>query len=245
MRTRNTALVAAICGGLAAALTGCGGDSDPDAGTNGVGKLSAATIESRARQAAAAADAVRLSGRLVTRGRTYQLDMRLKADGGTGQVATEGGTFRLLRVGRDLYLKAGASFWARDSGGQGGPHASAAGKLDDKYVKVPAGDPAYQRLRGFTDKSVLLEGILGLHGEVTTGGRGKVDGVRTIRLRAGEDGAGGRLDVSLEGAPYPLRLQRAGGAGEVRLADWNVDFPLAAPGKDIVVDYGRKLPAGT
>ena len=53
----------------------------------------------------------------------------------------------------------------------------------------------------------------------------QVGGVRTIRVTAGE-GAGGTLDVSLEGTPYPLRFARAGGAGALTLADWDKDFAL-------------------
>ncbi|MET8008677.1 hypothetical protein ABZU86_33530 [Streptomyces sp. NPDC005271] len=254
MRTRNTALVAAMCAGLAATLAACGGgggEKDPDAGTNGVGKLPAAKIETRARAAAGSADAVRLSGNLVTKGRTYKLDMRLKGDGGTGQVSTEGSTFELLRIGKELYLKADAGFWAHKGAsgdGRSGARTAAGGaadKLDDKYVKIPAGDPSYQRLSGFTDKGVLLDGLLGLHGRITTGDRGQVDGVRTIRVLAGKAGEGGSLDVSLEGHPYPLRLHRAGGAGVIRLADWNKDFELTAPDKSHILDYGQQIPEGT
>ena len=54
-------------------LTGC--SEDPDAGTNGVGKLSAAQIQSKTRAAAGSAHALRLSGNVVTSGRTYKLDM--------------------------------------------------------------------------------------------------------------------------------------------------------------------------
>ncbi|MES4900634.1 hypothetical protein [Streptomyces sp. NPDC000395] len=237
-----------MCAGLAAALAGCGGDGggeDPDAGTNGVGKLAPAKIEAKARKAAGDAEAVRLSGELVTKGRTYKVDMRLTSDGGTGQVSTEGSTFQLLRVGKDLYLKAGAAFWTHKSEGGGGHNgADAAEKLDAKYVKVPVRDPSYKRLSGLTDKTLLLDGLLGLHGEISVGDRGKVGGVRTIRIRGG-GGSGGALDVSLEGRPYPLRLERAGRAGVIRLADWDKDFTLAAPAKDEVVDYGQQIPSGT
>ncbi|MEU8822620.1 hypothetical protein [Streptomyces sp. NPDC048636] len=250
MRTRKSALVAAMCAGLAATLVACGGegDKDPDAGTNGVGKLPAAKIEGKARTAAGSARAVRLSGNLVTKGRTYTLNMRLKDGGGTGQVSTKGSTFELLRVGKDLYLKADEGFWSSQHGksaeaGQGAS-GDAAHKLDDKYVKVPSGDPSYRRLTGFTDKKVMLEGLLGLHGEITSGDRGEVSGVRTIRVLGGKGGEGGSLDVSLEGRPYPLRLQRAGRAGVIRLADWNKDFTLTAPDKDHVLDYGRQIPEG-
>jgi hypothetical protein len=218
----------------AVALTGCGSD-DPDAGTNGVGKLPAATIQAKTRAAADAAPAVRLSGTVVTSGLTYTLDMRLKADGGTGSVTSKAGTFRLLRVGKQLYLKADADFWNH------GGDASAGGKLEGKYVKVPQTDPAYKKFSGFTDKDVLLSGLLTLHGDLTTDGRHDQSGTRTIRI-TGDDGAGGTLDVSLEGKPFPLRLVRAGSAGTLGFSDWGKDFPVAEPAKSDTVDYGRQLP---
>ncbi|MEU7040367.1 hypothetical protein AB0A77_04820 [Streptomyces varsoviensis] len=245
MRTRNAAVMGAMCAGLAAALTGCG--EDPDAGTNGVGKLAAPAIAAKARAAAEGASAVHLTGKLVSRGHTYKLDMRLKKNGGTGEVASETSTFQLLRIGADLYLKADAAFWSHDTpkGQKGGKDGgSAADKLDAKYVKVPAGDPSYKELSGFTDKAVLLDGVLGLHGKLSRGDHGTVGGTRTIRVSGG-GGNGGSLDVSLQGTPYPLRLQRAGGAGEVQLAEWDKDFALAAPAKDQMVDYGQKIPHGS
>ncbi|MBB4782726.1 hypothetical protein [Streptomyces rapamycinicus] len=244
MRTRNRAVVTAMCAGLAATLAACGGggEKDPDAGTNGVGKLPATKIESKARQAAGGAKSVRLSGSLVTSGATYKLNMRLNADGGTGQVSTKGSSFELLRVGKELYLKADAGFWSHDGKSDGGGAGNAAGKLDNKYVKVPSGDPSYQRLSGFTDMKLLLDGLLGLHGKIATGDHGRVDGVRTITISAGKAGEGGSLDVSLEGRPYPLRLRRAGGAGVIRLADWNKGFKLTAPEKGHVLDYGQQIP---
>jgi hypothetical protein len=243
-RARRAALPLALCAGLTVALTACGSE-DPDAGTNCVGRLSAAEIETKARAAADAAVSVRLSGTLVSKRGTYKLNMRLKQDGGTGSVTSKDNTFELLRVGKALYLKADAGFWS-GAGGKGDEKpsktdAEAAGKLDDKYVKVPEGDPAYNQFRGFTDMDVLLEGLLGMQGELSKGNRTQVGGVRTIKVMAGE-GAGGTLDVSLEGKPYPLQFARAGGAGVLTLGDWDKDFALEAPAKDETVDYGRQLP---
>ncbi|MCL7494945.1 hypothetical protein OG754_14375 [Streptomyces decoyicus] len=230
----------ASCAVLAAALTGCGGEEDPDAGTNGVGKLPASKIESKARAAAQRADTVHLSGNVVSQGRTYKLDMSLAKDGAKGELTTKAAAFQLLRVGDALYLKANAAFWAGEKSGAQGAPSQAADKLGGKYVKVPATDPVYKRFSGFTDKDTLLAGLLGLHGKLTTGDRSDINGVRTIRVAAGA-GSGGTLDVSLEGTPYPLRLRRAGGAGVVRLADWGKSVDLKAPAKDQVVDYGSKI----
>ncbi|MGW1161639.1 hypothetical protein ACWD48_26210 [Streptomyces sp. NPDC002519] len=241
--TRRAALVSAMCALVVtgAGLTGCS-DGDPDAGTNGVGKLPADKIQSRTRTAAKSAPAVRLSGTVVSNGATYSLDMRLKGEGGTGSVTSKNGTFRLLRVGEHLFLKADAEFWNHESGtGGGAGSAAAAGKLDGKYVKVPSGDPAYRRFSGFTDKDMLLDGLLTLHGTLATDGRHEQDGVRTVRI-TGDKGSGGTLDVSLEGAPYPLLLARAGNAGTLRLSDWGKDFALQEPSKQETVDYGEQLP---
>lgn len=215
-------------------LTGCSSE-DPDAGTNGVGKLPAGQIQAKTRAAAEAAPTVRLSGTVVTSGRTYKLDMRLKADGGTGSVTSQGATFGLLRIGAQLYLKADADFWSH------GGDTGAAGKLNGKYVKVPQGDPAYKKFSGFTDKAVLLDGLLTLHGKLAADGHHDQSGTRTIRI-TGDAGSGGTLDVSLQGKPYPLRLVRAGSAGTLSFSDWGKDFTVTEPAKSETVDYGKQLP---
>jgi hypothetical protein len=226
-----------------AGLTGCGNE-DPDAGTNGVGKLPAATIQAKTKKVAEAAETVRLSGTVVSNGITYTLDMRLKSDGGSGSVTSKGAGFRLLRVGEHLFLKADAGFWAHEEGKSGdkSTDTAAADKLEGMYVKVPTGDPAYKRFSGFTDKDVLLDGLLSLHGALATDGHHEQSGVRTIRI-TGDKGSGGTLDVSLQGTPYPLLLSRAGNAGSLRLTDWGKDFPLKEPSKKETVDYGQRLPA--
>ncbi|MFF3427092.1 hypothetical protein [Streptomyces sp. NPDC002602] len=233
-RLRRAAVAGVLCAGLAVSVTGCGGGAgeDPDKGTNGVGKLSADKIEAQARTAATAASSVHLSGTLVSGGKSFTLDMRLKFDGGTGEVKSQEDTFQVLRVGEQLYLKASAAFWGE---------TDSAGKLGDKFVKVPQSDPTYKQFRGFTDMGVLLDGLLGLDGKLTKSPYSKVGHARVVPLLA-DGGKGGRLSVSLDGTPYPLLMERAGGAGRVELADWGQAFPLDPPAKDQTVDYGSQLP---
>lgn len=229
-----------MAAGLAGALlAGCG--ADPDADTNGVGKLSADEIQSRTAAAAKQAGTVRLSGSVVSQGGTYKLDMRLSENGGTGSVTAKGNTFQLLKVDDELYLKAGASFWKSEPGGDKGGSASAADKLDGKYVRVPQGDPAYDQFSGFTNMDVLVAGLLTLHGGLERGEHRTTKGVRSIEI-SGEGGEGGTLDVSLEGTPYPVLLRRAGGAGTLSFTEWDKPFPLKAPAKSDTVDYGEQLP---
>ncbi|WP_373317023.1 hypothetical protein [Streptomyces sulfonofaciens] len=242
-RARRAVLVRAGAAGAGlivagAALAACAGD--PDAGTNGEGKLPAQQIQSDTRKSARAAPTVRLSGTVVSKGGTYRLDMRLKDNGGTGSVTADGSTLQLLRVGDHLYLKAGASFW-RGKDGEGNADSAAAAKLSGKYVRVPKGDPSYQRLSGFTDKDVLLDGLLTLHGELGKGDHGETAGIRTVEI-TGDGGAGGTLKVSLEGRPRPVRLERAGGAGTLSFTEWGRAFTLREPAKGETVDYGKALP---
>ncbi|MEV5955532.1 hypothetical protein AB0M11_17480 [Streptomyces sp. NPDC051987] len=232
-RTRRAALVTAVC--ALAVLTGCA--EDPDAGTNGVGRLAPDVIQSRTRAAASSVATVRMAGTVVTSGRTYELDMRLNKDGGTGSVTSKNSTFQLLRVGDTLYLQADAGFWNHADGSD----TTAATKLDGKYVKVPQSDPAYKKFSGFTDKDVLLSGLLTLHGSLSTAGHHEQSGTPTIRI-TGDGGSGGTLDVSLHGKPYPLRLQRGGGAGTLTFSDWGKDFSVVEPEKGETVDYGKQLP---
>ncbi|MDX2389862.1 hypothetical protein ACIPY6_20125 [Streptomyces sp. NPDC090054] len=226
VRLRRAAVIGALCAGLAVTGTGCGEKKDPDKGTNGIGKLPAEKIEAQAKAAATAAESVHLSGTLVTGGKTFTLDMRLKSEGGTGEVKSQEDTFQLLRVGEQLYLKASAAFWGK---------SDSAGKLGDKYVKVPENDPSYKQFRGFTDMDVLLDGLLGLDGKLTKGPYSTVGPTRVVPVLA-EGGKGGRLSVSLTGTPYPLLMERAGGAGRVELAEWGKPFPLDPPQEDQTVE---------
>ncbi|WP_137993503.1 hypothetical protein [Streptomyces vilmorinianum] len=243
-RIRRAVLPVALCAGLAAGLTACA--SDPDEGTNGVGKLDATAIEQKAQSAADAAKAVRLAGTLVSKGGTYKLNMRLKQDGASGSVTTKNSTFELLRIGDALYLKADAGFWAhgadKATATPSEADSEAADKLDDKYVKVPQDDPSYKQLRGFTDMDMLLNGLIGLHGDIVKGDRDKIGGIRTVKVKGGQDGEGGTLDVALEGLPFPLQFARGGGAGVVVLSEWDKDFPLEAPAPGQTLDYGKQLP---
>jgi hypothetical protein len=224
-------------------LAGCGSGGGDEEETNGVEELSAEEIEQRAISAARQARTVLLTGTVISGDAEYRIDMRLAEDGALGEVSADGGaTFELLRVGEDLYLKADEAFWQSDDL-PAELESDPAEKLDDKYVKVAPEDPAYEGLSGFTDKNLLLDGLLAMEGERETGEEGTVEGVSTIRVQA-DGGRGGAMDVALVGRPYPLRLERGGDAGTVTLADWNQDFSPRRPDEDHVVDYGNDMITG-
>ena len=228
------------CAGLAAALTACG--DDPDKGTNGIGKLSAEEIEQRAIQAAENASSVRLTGTVISDGTRYDLDVRLGEEGAAGEVSSPGGGFELLRIGEDLYIKADADFWQSDAVPEE-LETDPARELEGKYLRVARDDPAYEELSTFTRMDVL-DTLLTLEGEREKGDREEIDGVRTIRVEA-DGGQGGALDVSLIGTPYPLRLERGGDAGVLRLDHWDQELRLQPPAEEEIVDYGEDMVTST
>jgi hypothetical protein len=239
MLMRRTAL-GAVCAALALA-TGCTGTpSDPDAGTNGIGRQAPEAIAAKARAAALAAPSVHLSGTVVSAGSTYRLDMRLKSGGGTGKVVSGARTFELLRVGSKLYVKGDAAFYSEASAASSSA-VSASTKLEGRYVRVHSADPSYKQLSVFTDKAALLGSVTDLGGPARKGDYREVDGVRTVAVTT--DG-GSTLRVSLQGTPYPVQVVRPGGAGTLDLTDYGKDFPVAAPPAAQVLDFGTAAPAG-
>jgi hypothetical protein len=240
------AVAAGLCAALVLLLAGCA-----DEGTNGVSDLSVRAIEKKARAAADSADSVRLSGTVVTKGQAYRLEMRLQKSGGIGEVSTrDGDNFQLLRVDDTLYLKADSDFWIQQQKADGGDgnagkaDRAAAKQLEGKYVKVPETDSAYDKLSVFTRMRVLLDGLLTMKGDRERGDDLTVEGVPTACVTA-DGGRGGTMYVALDGKPYPLRMERGGGAGTVRLDDWDKKFALRAPKDAQIVDYGKKISPGS
>ncbi|GAB3126106.1 hypothetical protein GCM10027160_49420 [Streptomyces calidiresistens] len=246
VRNWRAALSGAICAAVltGAGLTGCGGSSpEPEEEVNELVSQPAEVIEERAMEAALAADAVRLTGDIITEGRKFRIDMRLGPDGGIGEVSTQGMNFELLRVGEDLFLKADGAFWQHqweDGDEEAEAGIDPSGTLEGKYVKVAPDDPVYGTLSGFTEKNTMIPLLITMEGERSTGERGEIDGIETIGVLAGE-GAGGVLDVALVGDPYPLRFARAGEAGQLSLLDWDQEFTLRAPKEEDILDYGDKM----
>ncbi|WP_255308013.1 hypothetical protein [Streptomyces marincola] len=240
LRWRRTMAGAACAAVLAVATPACGGAEEPEVETNGLDELAPAEIEERARQAAAEAPTVRLSGTVLVGDSSFRLDVRLGDAGAVGEVSVEGVTFEVLRVGEDLYIKADAAFWESEAIPEE-LESDPAEKLGGKYVRVAPDDPAYAEVSGFTDKDTLLDGLLTLDGErATSEEHGEIDGMETLRVE-GNAGAGGALEVALFGTPYPLWIERGGDAGELSMNDWGEEFSLNPPPEDEVVDYGDAM----
>src|SRR5689334_15474527 len=126
---------------LAATLAGCGGS-----GSNGESSKSAAAILADARQAALAADSVRVSGTIHDVGQTIGLDLSITKGDGGGTMTIRGSKVDVIRAGNTAYIRAGADFYKQVGAG------SAAGRLlAGKWLKVPSSNPDFSPLVELTD----------------------------------------------------------------------------------------------
>lgn len=202
---------------LAATLAGCGGS-----GSNGEASKSASAILADARQAALAADSVRISGTIRESGQTIALDLSVTKTGGGGTMTIQGSKVDVIRVGDTAYIRAGADFYSKVGAG------AAAGKLlAGKWLKLPTSTPNFAQLIELTDLRAFAAQALKAPGTLTKGAEKTVDGQEAIELKSSK---GGSLFVATKGKPYPVEFVRGGASsGTVTLSDWGAAKAPTAP----------------
>lgn len=200
-----------------AALAGCGGS-----GSSGEASKSGAAILADARQAALAADSVRIVGTVRNAGQVISLDLSIARGSGGGTMMLNGSKVDVTRVGHTMFIRAGAEFYRRFGAG------TAAGRLlAGKWVKVPTSTQNFAQLVALTDLYAFLTQSLKANGKVTKGAEKTVDGQKAIELRSTH---GGSLYVATSGKPFPIELtSRVVPVGTVTLNDWNSAKTPAAP----------------
>lgn len=215
---------AACCALLAlpALLAGCGGSSG-----NGLASAPPEKVLAEARKAAAGAASVHVTGSIISAGKPISLDMELVArKGAKGRVALEGVTIDLIATESAFYLSGNGRFYSRVAG------AAAAAQLRGKWLKAPAGSGDFSSLGELTDLGELVDSSLASHGELENRGTVTVDGRSAIALA--DRSKGGTLYLAATGAPYPLRISRAGASPITITFDrWNQPVAIAAPAKAI------------
>jgi hypothetical protein len=194
---------------LAAALAGCGGS-----GSNGEAAKSASAILADARQAALAADSVRVSGTIHNAGQTIELDLRITKGDGGGTMTIRGSKVDVVRAGSTAYIRAGADFYR-----QVGAGAAVGRLLAGKWLKVPTSTPNFAQLIELTDLHAFVGQALKPSGTLTKGAEKTVDGQKAIELKSSQ---GGSLFIATSGNPYPVEFVGGGGtsSGTVTLSDW-------------------------
>lgn len=200
-----------------ALLAGCGGS-----GSSGEASKSAAAILADARQAALAAENVRIVGTVHNGQERISFELTLAQNRGGGTVTLDGSKVELVRTGNTAYVRAGADFYRRFDA------QAAIPRLAGKWVKVQTTTPNFAELISLTDLYSFVTQSLQTKGTVTKGAVKSVAGQKAIELKSPH---GGSVFIATSGKPYPIEFSSSvPPAGTVTLSDWDsATVPTAPP----------------
>jgi hypothetical protein len=205
----------------AAALAGCGSSSASSG--NGLESKSPQEIVTAARNAAATAATVHISGSIVSEGKPISLNMELvRGKGASGRITLEGLSIDIIELEHAVYIKGSPQFYAHVAG------ANAAQLLQGKWLKAPSGSGNFSSLTQLTDLNRLLGAALAEHGPLAHAGTTTIEGTKAVGVK--DTSKGGVLYVAATGTPYPLEIQKTSGeGGTIRFSRWNEPVTLTAP----------------
>lgn len=195
-------------------LAGCGGSGGGSG--NGVAGRSPDAIVRAANDAVARASSIHVAGSLSSNGVPLTLDLHLvSGKGGTGRLSQNGLAFRVISVGRDVYIQASHAFWAHYAGRQ------AAHALEGKWLRAPAGGQ-FASIAALTNMQQLLREVLLTHGPLKKLGTTRVNGKQVVAVRDTSQA----VFVATTGPPYPVEIVNRGAGGGRILFDL-VNQPVA------------------
>ncbi|MER5640549.1 hypothetical protein ABT095_26820 [Kitasatospora sp. NPDC002227] len=220
------ALLVAGCG------SGGGGSTAPTSAQpsgNGVESLGAKDIVARSVQTLKDGRSAHLTGQTSSDGQTVTMDLAMDTTGNcAGTVSqTDQGTFKLVKLGKQVWVKPDAAFWQT----HGGP--ATAQLVGDKYLKTSSDNPDFAQLASVCDLNTLADSI-GSVDTVTTGGRTTVNGTDAVALNGTKGADSGTVYVAVTGKPYPLRIEKSG--GKLDFKDFGTPVPTTTPSPDQSID---------
>ncbi|MFA1548909.1 hypothetical protein [Actinomadura chokoriensis] len=173
------------------------------AASNGVEKLRAADILSRARKATAAAKSLRMRGNVEDGGEKYALDFRYSGKTKlTGWFQQGNQRVEITRIGKDIYLKGNDAFW-KSIGGKGAVQV-----FSGKHLKTTTRSADFKDIAVFTDRTGIFNEAVK---SVDTWKKGETGTVGTTPALSLTGAANEKIQVATKGEPYVLLLD--GGPG--------------------------------
>lgn len=224
MRVAASALPTAGVVAAAVLTAACGGGGGPDFSHESATKILTATAADME-----ALKTLRMSGQLVTGGRTIRFDLQLTTHGDCrGTFRLPGGTAQVIASGGESWMRPDRSLWRKEVGGR--PPA-AEKRLGGKWVAMPptSGLTSVCELDGFLDQ--LKHHGRDRQGSVHVVGTARVAGQDTVRVEdAGRRGGSTNGWISASDPHYLLKLQVSGSrGGTVTFSDFDSDVTITPP----------------
>jgi hypothetical protein len=207
----------------AGALAACGSSSSSSG--NGVAAKSASDILKASSTAIESAKSVHVSGALADSGQSIKLDLNiLSGKGATGSMSQNGLSFKIIAVGKFVYINGSPGFWKHFGG------SAAATLFQGKWLKAPSTSSDFASLTSLTDLHKLAQSLLTGHGSLSKGSTSTVNGHKVIAVKDSQ----GQLYVSTTGKPYPIQIAKSGtSAQHVDFDSYNGSVSLTPPSKSI------------
>lgn len=223
------AVVALAWGGTTAA--GAVGSPAGAATRGGVASETASRILAAVQKAEADASGVHLAGRITQPSTTVSFSLDLTGAGdGEGVFRQAGQTLRVMKVGGDVYVRAGAAFWRSNGAG------AEAARMDGKWIEAPAGNADFTSLAQFLGLDRLTTQLFPAGSTPQRKATAAEVGGRRVVLLVGRATAGGRsetttLYVAATGTPYVLeaRATSGGEAGVLTFTHYGEKVRVRAP----------------
>jgi hypothetical protein len=226
---RSSAVLVAIT--LAVAGTaGCGDEAAPDSGartaasdsasatpdTNGTDTLPTKQALNAATKAFLAAETVHLKGDVVDGGDKISIDLRQTRSGdAVGTIGLQGMRMTILTIGQNAYISGDKAFWTKSAGADAYRH------FKGKYLKTKLSSADFEELALFSNRAEFAKQVLPTD---AIGGKKKtVNGTAAFGFT---DDQGGNFYVSLQGKPYPVRLDGTDEGTTVALDFLDYDKPV-------------------
>jgi hypothetical protein len=219
-RLSISTLVAVLAAG---AIAACGGSSGSSG--NGVAGKSPDDIVKASSNAIQTAKSVHVSGALSDGGQSIKLDLNiLSGKGATGSMSQNGLSFKIIAVGKFVYINGSPGFWKHFGGN------AAASLFQGKWLKAPSTNSDFASLASLTDLHKLAQSLLTGHGSLSKGSTSTVNGQKVIGIKDSQ----GQLYVATTGKPYPIQIAKSGASAQhVDFDKYNATVNLAAPSKSI------------
>jgi hypothetical protein len=220
MQRRFTSFAVAallVAGGVSA----CGGSSSGS--SNGVAGKSAEGIVAAAAAAVKGVTSVRVSGTITSGGTPITLDLNLVAGrGASGSMSEHGLAFKLIAIGKTLYINGSPGFWEHFGG------AAAATLFKGKWLEAPLSSGDFASFSALTNAGELFTKLLGSHGALTKVAQTTVSGQKVVGVH--DATKGGTLYVAVNGPAYPVEIVAAGvDQGRIVFGSFNENVSLTAP----------------
>ncbi|MFJ3788123.1 hypothetical protein [Kitasatospora sp. NPDC090091] len=250
MLSKRLVSTAAICLLLAAGTAACGDSKDSKAPAAAAvpkldtDKLSADEIQKQAKDALATASSVKITGEMTDADGKMTIDLALDTKGQcTGTMSMPGtGKFEIISDGKQSFLKPDKDMWTA----VGGPNGAKAAELfKGRYLTGFESDDDFKSLSSVCNLTVLSKQLVEEDGDKSTytkGSAGTVNGAKTFSLKAKDaKGEESTIHVLVEGKPYPVRIEKAGGkeSGQMNFGDFDKPLTVQAPPADSVIDFKK------